>query len=184
MSFDPVSSVSNAFSAVTKSITGAFTSGRRLKHGDQSARDTFAAKTTLGAQSQYSAEFRKENKNWFDSLIDGYNRIPRPAIVSLVVAYFITSFTNPEYFKIVNDGLTSVPEPMWYVLLTIIGFYFGARHLENRIKMKNEFSTKVIEVSSPETNTVGIKRLRSLERKNHRYRSRKRRDRKSKTSRV
>ena len=149
MSFDPVSSVSNAISTVTKTISGAITSGRKLKHGDQSARDEFAAKTTLGAQSQYSAEFQKENRNWFDSLIDGYNRIPRPAIVSLVVAYFITSFTNPEYFMVVNAGLTSVPEPMWYVLLTIIGFYFGARHLENRIKMSNYFSAKAVEASAP-----------------------------------
>lgn len=100
---------------------------------------------TIAPYNEFSAEFRQLTKRtWWDSFIDGLNRLPRPTIVSLVIGYFLTSWMDPEQFAVINAGLATVPSPMWYVLSAIIGFYFAARELHKfRTEGRSTFESAV-----------------------------------------
>ncbi|MEM9344467.1 MAG: holin family protein [Pseudomonadota bacterium] len=80
------------------------------------------------ALNQFASEFLFERKGWFDRLMDGINRIPRPALALGMLALFISSMTDPAWFAARMQGLALVPEPLWWLLGVIVSFYFGARH--------------------------------------------------------
>ncbi|HEY6897445.1 MAG TPA: 3TM-type holin, partial [Rhodocyclaceae bacterium] len=69
----------------------------------------------------------RENRNWVDSLADGFNRLVRPLIASTVIFVFVLAYVNPEYFARVTLALSSIPNGYWALLSVIIGFYFGGR---------------------------------------------------------
>jgi len=115
-------------------ITGAFGALKQWMTGKQNAATQYHDEYTQ-AMGQFSAEFRGST-NWFDSLIDGLNRLPRPIFVFLLVTYFILSFADPERFNVINQGLNTVPESMWTLMLIVIGFYFAARELSHSRKAK------------------------------------------------
>ena len=121
-----------------------------------------AAQSTISAQSQFAQEFSLESKSWFDRFVNNLNRLPRPVLVIITIAYFLTSFISPEKFKAINEGLATVPESMWYVLLTIIGFYFGARHLEKRLvsNVKKELIQIAVKNEPVEVKEIKQKRRR------------------------
>jgi len=89
----------------------------------QAARD---AADAMSARGQFAGEFR-EIKTWWDSLIDGLNRLPRPVLVFMAIWYLFLSFGDKDKFLDVNEGLASIPEPMWWIIGSIIGFYFSFR---------------------------------------------------------
>ena len=98
--------------------------------GNRRARDTQDHNTDMAVQAQFAAEFRRiERRTWFDSLIDGFNRLPRPVIVAMIIGYFLAAWRDPEEFQIINLALDAVPERMWIIAGVIVTFYFGAREL-------------------------------------------------------
>ena len=80
------------------------------------------------ALDQYVAEFTRDGKTGFDRLIDGINRIPRPAMALGTLALFVVAMVDPIWFSERMQGLALVPEPLWWLLGVIVSFYFGARH--------------------------------------------------------
>lgn len=80
------------------------------------------------ALAQYGLEFAAPRKNWFDSLMDGVNRLPRPFLALGVIGLFIAAMTDPVWFSSRMVGLAAVPEPLWWLLGTIVAFYFGGRY--------------------------------------------------------
>lgn len=123
----------NPLSLVTGAVSGignAVSSVARVFVGDKSQRDQMRGAENMATYGQFAAEFQVQNRTWFDSLIDGINRIPRPAIVFLVIAYFVTAYIDPIEFQKVNVALDSVPDDMWLVLSAIVGFYFVAREFQ------------------------------------------------------
>lgn len=88
-------------------------------------RDAARARAAL---DQFAAEFLVERKGWFDRLMDGVNRLPRPALALGTLALFISAMTDPIWFAQRMQGLALVPEPLWWLLGVIVSFYFGARH--------------------------------------------------------
>ena len=98
--------------------------------GNRRERDTQSHQTDMAVQQQFAMEFRRlERRTWFDSLIDGFNRLPRPVIVLLIIGYFLAAWRDPEEFQIINTALDAVPERMWVIAVVIVTFYFGAREL-------------------------------------------------------
>ncbi|WP_068110402.1 holin family protein [Tropicimonas marinistellae] len=90
-----------------------------------------AAREALQAQAalaQFAAEFTQPRKSLFDQVIDGLNRIPRPAMALGTLALFVTAMVDPIWFAARMQGIALVPEPLWWLLGAIVGFYFGARH--------------------------------------------------------
>ncbi|NRA99659.1 MAG: holin family protein [Rhodobacteraceae bacterium] len=89
------------------------------------AREAMLRQATLG---QFAAEFAVPRKGVFDRVIDGLNRLPRPALALGTLALFVCAMADPVWFAARMQGIALVPEPMWWLMGAIVSFYFGARH--------------------------------------------------------
>jgi uncharacterized protein YneF (UPF0154 family) len=120
-----ISAVSNLFGDIASRI--APNKDLVAKH------DATAHAATMG---QFAAEFQVQNRTWFDSLIDGLNRLPRPAAALGIIGLFAYAPYDPEHFIKIMIAFTAVPE--WLAMLAgvVLGFYFSSRHLEKRLKIK------------------------------------------------
>lgn len=79
------------------------------------------------ALEQLAAEFTA-GRGWFDRVVDGLNRLPRPALALGTLALLLSAMIDPVWFAARMQGLALVPEPLWWLLGAIVSFYFGARH--------------------------------------------------------
>lgn len=80
------------------------------------------------ALSQFAAEFAVPRRGFFDRLMDGLNRIPRPALAIGTLGLFLSAMLEPVWFAERMQGIALVPEPLWWLMGAIVSFYFGARH--------------------------------------------------------
>lgn len=80
------------------------------------------------ALEQFAAEFTRRKKGGFDRFMDGLNRIPRPAMALGTLGLFAAAMIDPVWFSSRMEGISLVPEPLWWLLGAIVSFYFGARH--------------------------------------------------------
>lgn len=101
----------------------------RTLRGDKAAEAEAEHLEQLAALSQLSAEFGAARASWFDILIDGINRLPRPALASGTLGLFVYAMVDPPGFAGRMVGLELVPDPLWWLLGAIVSFYFGAREL-------------------------------------------------------
>ncbi|MBO9454969.1 holin family protein [Paracoccus sp. R12_1] len=79
------------------------------------------------AITQLGQEFQVARPGFFDSLVNGLNRLPRPLLALGTMALFVYAMVEPSGFGLRMQGLQQVPEPLWWLLGAIVGFYFGAR---------------------------------------------------------
>lgn len=107
------------------------------------------------ALEQLGKEFARERLGWFDALIDGLNRLPRPAMAIGTLGLFSFAMFDPVAFSARMQGLALVPDPLWWLLGAIVSFYFGARELHH-------FRSNGALPSSKEVSAV-IRNLRQLE---------------------
>lgn len=92
-----------------------------------------AADFQSASLGQYASEFLHEKKGWFDRLIDGLNRLPRPALALGTIGLFISAMHDPIWFAERMTALELVPTELWWLLGAIVTFYFGAREgMKNR----------------------------------------------------
>lgn len=88
------------------------------------------------AIGQHGQEFAVPRQGWFDGFVNGLNRLPRPLLALGTMALFVYAMAEPVGFALRMDGLQRVPEPLWWLLGAIVGFYFGAReahHFRHRV---------------------------------------------------
>lgn len=88
------------------------------------------------AIGQLGLESQVVRTGFFDRLVDGLNRLPRPMLALGTMALFIYAMIEPVGFGARMEGLQQVPEPLWWLLGAIVGFYFGAReahHFRHRV---------------------------------------------------
>lgn len=110
--------------------------------------------------AQFSAEFAGSQKGWFDSLIDGLNRLPRPFMALAVIFLLASAMTSPVWFASRMQGLSLVPEPLWWLMGVIVSFYFGARQ---QVKAQ-QFQKSIAETLSRTPKVVAnIAALRGLD---------------------
>ncbi len=86
------------------------------------------AESRTAVLDQYAAEFAAPRKSGFDAVIDGINRVPRPAMALGTLALFLSAMIDPVWFATRMQGIALVPEPLWWLLGAVVSFYFGARH--------------------------------------------------------
>ncbi|MDO5643870.1 MAG: holin family protein [Paracoccus sp. (in: a-proteobacteria)] len=79
------------------------------------------------AITQLSAEFGAGHRGWFDDLVNGMNRLPRPFLTLGTLGLFVYAMIEPAGFALRMTGLQAVPDPLWWLLGAIVSFYFGAR---------------------------------------------------------
>ena len=85
-----------------------------------------ALTTAMEAQS---AEYNHAGGGLFDRLVNGLNRLPRPALALGTLGLFVFAMADPVRFAERMQGLAYVPEPLWWLLGAIVSFYFGAREM-------------------------------------------------------
>jgi Protein of unknown function (DUF3154). len=92
------------------------------------ANDARDAAQVQAALAQFAAEMAQARPGLYDRVIDGLNRLPRPALALGTVGLLISAMVAPQWFAARMEGLALVPEPLWWLLGAIVSFYFGARH--------------------------------------------------------
>ncbi len=118
------------------------------------------AEISRAALAQFAAEFGIQRRTWFDSLMDGANRIPRPALAMGTLALFIAAMYDPVWFAERMQGISLVPEPLWWLLGAIVSFYFGARQQAKSQDFQRSLATSVLRATQVADN---IRVLRALE---------------------
>lgn len=112
------------------------------------------------ALSQFGAEFTLERQGWFNRLVDGANRLPRPLMAMGTLALFASAMVDPVWFASRMQGIALVPEPLWWLLGAIVSFYFGARHQAKG----QEFQIRVAQTMAQVPQVVGnLSALKALE---------------------
>jgi Holin of 3TMs, for gene-transfer release len=86
-----------------------------------------SAEAQMAALRQLGEEYQHPALSWFDRLVNGLNRLPRPLLAFGTLGLFTYAMIDPEAFAKRMVGLNAVPEPLWWLLGAIVAFYFGAR---------------------------------------------------------
>jgi Holin of 3TMs, for gene-transfer release len=82
----------------------------------------------LASLQQFAAEFQgRANRTWWDSMIDGLNRLPRPLITFGILAFFVLAPLEPVKFLEVAKVYQIMPDGFWALLSVVVAFYFGGR---------------------------------------------------------
>ena len=95
------------------------------------------AARSAASLAQFSAEFAHPRRGWFDRLMDGLNRLPRPMPALRTLALFVSAMVDPVWFSARMQGVALVPEPLWWLMGAIVSFYFGARHQTKAQEFQN-----------------------------------------------
>ena len=88
----------------------------------QAAHDAYIA-----ALGEFGTEFQHAQTGFFDRFVNALNRLPRPMLALGTLGLFTYAMVDPDSFTRRMVGLNYVPEPLWWLLAAIVGFYFGAR---------------------------------------------------------
>ncbi len=86
-----------------------------------------SAEAQMAALRQLGDEFGNPSAGWFDRLVNGLNRLPRPMLAFGTIGLFVYAMVDPVKFAQRMVGLNAVPEPLWWLLGAVVAFYFGAR---------------------------------------------------------
>ena len=86
-----------------------------------------SAEAQMAALEQLGDEFGNPSVGWFDRLVNGVNRLPRPFLAFGTIGLFVYAMMDPIQFARRMVGLNAVPEPLWWLLGAVVAFYFGAR---------------------------------------------------------
>ena len=87
----------------------------------------YSAEAQMAALRQLGEEYQHPALSWFDRLVNGLNRLPRPFLAFGTIGLFVYAMVDPQAFAFRMVGLNAVPEPLWWLLGAIVAFYFGAR---------------------------------------------------------
>jgi hypothetical protein len=95
---------------------------------NREARGARAHEADMAALKQFAAEFgARENRTWWDSFADGLNRIVRPLFALAAFLSMIAIPIWPARALYVAEALAAMPDGYWFLVATIITFYFGGR---------------------------------------------------------
>lgn len=119
-----------------------------------------SAEIQMQAMKQLGQEFVVPRKGWFDQLMDGVNRLPRPALALGTLGLFVSAMLAPLWFAERMQGIALVPEPLWWLLGVIVSFYFGARHQVKAQQFQREIAETVGRVPQVLENIKAIRELR------------------------
>lgn len=112
------------------------------------------------ALAQYAAEFHaRSNRTWFDSLVDGLNRLVRPVITITLLGVIPVTMAWPEHMAVALASLALLPAGYWALVSLITSFYYGGR-----MQLKShEFHQSVAEAVARAPQVIeNIENLREL----------------------
>ena len=119
-------------------------------------RDLALRAASLG---QFAAEFTRPRRGWFDRFMDGLNRLPRPALALGTLGLFLSAMWDPVWFAARMQGISLVPEPLWWLLGAIVSFYFGARHQAKGQEFQRSIAETMARVGGVTENLTALRAL-------------------------
>jgi len=125
------------------------------------AADARAADMQHAALDQMAAEFGQPRRGLFDRVIDGLNRLPRPAMALGTLGLLASAMVDPIWFGERMAGLALVPEPLWWLLGAIVSFYFGARHQAKGQEFQRGIASALARAPQVLETVQGLRRLRA-----------------------
>lgn len=96
----------------------------------------------MSLRNQVSVQSAKVSTTWWDSFVDGINRLVRPCFTFGTLAIFVWAAVDPITFSQTMVALALVPQYLWYILGTIVVFWFGQRAIQG-IKSPSLSTTQV-----------------------------------------
>ena len=99
------------------------------------------------AITEQQAEFSAVSVHWFDAVVNGLNRLPRPLLTLGTIGLFVYAMVEPVGFSARMEGLALVPDPLWWLMGAIVSFYFGAReahYFRSRVWPRATVRAKVV----------------------------------------
>lgn len=112
------------------------------------------------ALQQFAAEFQPR-RGRFDAVIDGLNRLPRPALALGTIGLMVSAMVDPVWFAERMQGLALVPEALWWLMGAVVSFYFGARHQQKGQQFQREIATTMARVPQVVGNLGALRGLES-----------------------
>lgn len=119
------------------------------------------AQSRAQAMSQFGAEFRATGRSRFDRLMDGLNRLPRPLLAYGTLGLFVAAMLDPVWFASRMQGISLVPDPLWWLMGAIVSFYFGARHQAHAQDFQRSIAETMARVPMVVANTRVLEGLRA-----------------------
>ena len=123
------------------------------------ARGAREADLSQAALAQFAAEFALPRQGRFDRIMDGLNRLPRPALALGTLGLFLSAMFDPIWFASRMQGVALVPEPLWWLLGAIVSFYFGARHQAKGQEFQRSIAATVLRAPDVARNISALRAL-------------------------
>jgi len=119
--------------------------------------------TSVKEQSmqQFASEFTVARSGWFDRLMDGLNRLPRPLLAFGTIGLFVVAMVDPVWFSSRMQGIALVPDPLWWLMGAIVSFYFGARHQAHTQDFQRSIAETMARVPQVVANTQALNAMRA-----------------------
>ncbi|WP_339690242.1 holin family protein [Celeribacter baekdonensis] len=117
------------------------------------------ANNRSSAMQQFAAEFAVERKGAFDRLMDALNRVPRPLMAFGTIGLCVSAMVDPLWFASRMQGIALIPEPLWWLLGTIVSFYFGARYQVKSQEFQRSVAATVAQAPIVTANIAALKAL-------------------------
>lgn len=120
---------------ILDSIAGIFNGAGRLWgaiFGSKETTEKNISREKTTAQEALVEEARSSMRrtDFFTVFVEGMNRLVRPTFSYGTAAFFVWAVYDPINFTISMQALSLVPDFMYGIFLTIVGFWFGGRIVE------------------------------------------------------
>ena len=86
----------------------------------------------------------RKNRTWWDSLVDGINRLVRPIFTFGTIYVFYYCIDDPDGFSFSMLALSLMPEQGWWFLFTVLSFWFGGKFIGKDIKPPNPINPDAV----------------------------------------
>ncbi|AGI67826.1 hypothetical protein OAN307_c21990 [Octadecabacter antarcticus 307] len=110
---------------------------------------------------QFASEFAVQRHGGFNRFMDALNRLPRPLLAFGTIGLFVVAMADPVWFSTRMQGISLVPDPLWWLMGAIVSFYFGARHQAHSQDFQRSIAQTLARVPTVVENTRALRALRA-----------------------
>lgn len=111
------------------------------------------------AMQQFAGEFATARTGYFDRFMDALNRVPRPLMAFGTIGLCVSAMVDPIWFASRMQGIALVPEPLWWLLGTIVSFYFGARYQVKSQEFQRSVASTMAQAPVVQANIAALRAL-------------------------
>ncbi|PTQ74488.1 holin family protein [Celeribacter persicus] len=115
------------------------------------------------AMQQFAGEFAGPQagvqRGYFDRFMDALNRVPRPLMAFGTIGLCVSAMVDPIWFASRMQGIALVPEPLWWLLGTIVSFYFGARYQVKSQEFQRSVASTMAQAPVVQANIAALRAL-------------------------